>query len=420
MCIRSLRLGFVSRFILKMRSLRCWGVREILSIGGRLSVAGWIWRLYHATGDGRLFNYPVHLARSPSKDAEQPQPTLPISPGVRCASASCMLAYSCKVTGEADTILPPSQNQVEEMRTTVLVLASTTLALLLGSGAALLNALKPAEATFSGKNGMIAFQSDRGGSYDIYTMNRNGNKIDKLTTNRAEDEDPAFSPNGKTIAFTSDRRGDNDIYTMSVKGRRLVRLTTNTKKFDRDPSWSPDGKKILFRSDRHGSSDIYMMSVKGHKLVRLTSDPAVDTDASFSPDGKKIVFATNRNGNDYDIYKMNANGTRVVPLTNNPAVDEDPSFSPDGKRIVFRSNRDGNSDIYKMNADRSKRARVVRLTTNPADDEDPAFSPDGKRIAFESDRDGDSDVYKMNVRGRNLVQLTNDPATTFGADWAVR
>jgi hypothetical protein len=27
-------------------------------------VAGWIWRLYHATGDGRLFNYPVHLSRS--------------------------------------------------------------------------------------------------------------------------------------------------------------------------------------------------------------------------------------------------------------------------------------------------------------------------------------------------------------------
>jgi hypothetical protein len=26
-------------------------------------VAGWIWRLYHATGDGRLFNYPVHLSR---------------------------------------------------------------------------------------------------------------------------------------------------------------------------------------------------------------------------------------------------------------------------------------------------------------------------------------------------------------------
>ena len=87
--------------------------------------------------------------------------------------------------------------------------------------------MRPAEATFPGKKGKIAFQSDRGGSYEIYTMNRNGNKIDKLTTNTTEDEDPAFSPNGKTIAFTSDRDGDSDIYKMTVKGRKLVQLTSD-------------------------------------------------------------------------------------------------------------------------------------------------------------------------------------------------
>src|SRR5215208_6431905 len=86
---------------------------------------------------------------------------------------------------------------------------------------------EPAEATFPGKNGKIAFQSDGGGSYEIYTMNRNGKKINKLTTNRAPDEDPAFSPNGKRIAFMSDRSGDSDIYTMTVKGRKLVQLTSD-------------------------------------------------------------------------------------------------------------------------------------------------------------------------------------------------
>src|SRR5829696_4529056 len=87
---------------------------------------------------------------------------------------------------------------------------------------------EPAEATFPGKNGKIAFQSDGGGNYEIYTMNRNGKKINKLTTNRAPDEDPAFSPNGKTIAFMSDRSGDSDIYKMNVKGRKLVQLTTDS------------------------------------------------------------------------------------------------------------------------------------------------------------------------------------------------
>src|SRR5215208_3478009 len=86
---------------------------------------------------------------------------------------------------------------------------------------------EPAEATFPGKNGKIAFQSDGGGNYEIYTMNRNGKKINKLTTNRAPDEDPAFSPNGKKIAFESDRDGDSDIYKMTVKGRKLVRLTSD-------------------------------------------------------------------------------------------------------------------------------------------------------------------------------------------------
>src|SRR5215204_4248372 len=87
---------------------------------------------------------------------------------------------------------------------------------------------EPAEATFPGKNGKIAFQSDGGGNYEIYTMNRNGKKIKKLTTNRAPDEDPAFSPNGKRIAFMSDRSGDSDIYKMNVKGRKLVQLTSDT------------------------------------------------------------------------------------------------------------------------------------------------------------------------------------------------
>ena len=106
-------------------------------------------------------------------------------------------------------------------------LGAIALAALAAVGVLGLVEVRPAEATFPGKNGKIAFQSDRGGSYEIYTMNRNGTKIDKLTTNPAPDEDPAFSPEGNKIAFESDRDGDSDIYKMTVKGHRLVPLTTD-------------------------------------------------------------------------------------------------------------------------------------------------------------------------------------------------
>src|SRR5215211_728380 len=107
------------------------------------------------------------------------------------------------------------------------VLVTAVAAALAAVGVLGLVEVLPAEAAFPGKNGEIAFQSDRGGSYEIYTMNRNGTKIDKLTTNPAPDEDPAFSPEGNKIAFESDRDGDSDIYKMTVKGHRLVPLTTD-------------------------------------------------------------------------------------------------------------------------------------------------------------------------------------------------
>jgi hypothetical protein len=63
MCILSFLLGRRSRFIFRMRFLRSSEARVILCIWAAVSfVAGWIWRLYHATGDGRLFNYSVHLS----------------------------------------------------------------------------------------------------------------------------------------------------------------------------------------------------------------------------------------------------------------------------------------------------------------------------------------------------------------------
>ena len=108
----------------------------------------------------------------------------------------------------------------------VVVVCSMAVALAAVGVPGLVEAL-PAEATVPGKNGKIAFQSDSGGSYEIYTMNRYGTKIDNLTTNTAEDEDPAFSPDGKKIAFTSDRDGDSDIYKENDRGTDLIQLTAD-------------------------------------------------------------------------------------------------------------------------------------------------------------------------------------------------
>ena len=44
-----------------------------------------------------------------------------------------------------------------------------------------------AAAAFPGKNGRIAFESDRSGNLEIYTMNSNGTGLTQLTNNSASD-----------------------------------------------------------------------------------------------------------------------------------------------------------------------------------------------------------------------------------------
>ena len=55
-----------------------------------------------------------------------------------------------------------------------------------------------------------------------------------------------------------------------------------------------------------------------------------------------------------------------------------------------------------MNADGKN---LVQLTDDPADDRDPAGSPDGRRISFTSMRHGPSDLYVMDSDGSNVVRL---------------
>jgi WD40-like Beta Propeller Repeat len=92
------------------------------------------------------------------------------------------------------------------------VLAAAAVGVLAALGVLVVTAMSPAEAAFPGQNGKIAFWSDRDNlEGEIYTMNSNGQGVDRLTNDTQIDREPAWSPDGTKIAFSRAPDGNPEI-----------------------------------------------------------------------------------------------------------------------------------------------------------------------------------------------------------------
>lgn len=277
---------------------------------------------------------------------------------------------------------------------------------------------EPGETPPPSLQGVIAFESNREGNPEIYTLNTVGFAVSRLTLAPGVDTQPAWSQDGSRIAFTSNRDGQNEIYLMNADGTGQVNLTNNPAD-DQYPTWSPDGQWIAFTSNREGNQDIFAMKADGSEVKNLTNAPADDYQPSWFNDqglfvstGEWIVFTSNRDGN-LEIYSMNADGTGQANLTKNPANDFYPAGEPGGTRVVFSSDRDGNMEVYMMTIEGEK---VTNLTRTPAPDQFPAWGPD-EWIAFTSNRDGNSEVYVMKDDGSEQYNVTRNPAEDRYPAW---
>ncbi len=162
---------------------------------------------------------------------------------------------------------------------------------------------------------------------------------------------PALPGKNGKIAFSSNRDGDFDVWTVDASGLYPLQLT-NAPGFDGQPAYSPNGTKIAFQSSRDfpttqtgtGIFELYVMNADGTNPVRLTSNSAADFEPVWSPEGQKLAFYSDRDG-DFEIYVMNADGTNVVQLTSNADADNQPEWSPNGKRIAFNRVSGGTNQL---------------------------------------------------------------------------
>jgi TolB protein len=259
-----------------------------------------------------------------------------------------------------------------------------------------------------GGGGAIAFVLRRNGNSDIYAIDVDREGLIRLTSNPADDRDPAFSPDGTQLAFASHRDGSWNIYRMDLESGVTRRLTFTTT-YSAAPAWSPDGQWIAFESYRNNTLNLYMMrSEDGSQVTQLTTDAGLDMNPAWSPDGKSIVFSSYRSGNK-DIYLLPLDTTQgekdLADLTNSPDRDEDnPAWSPDGLRLAYTSGRPGDQLIYVNTFDPAIRSLQEADVGLFGQGSGPAWSPDRTTIAFTYHRGSNDALIAANIGGWGIAR----------------
>lgn len=284
--------------------------------------------------------------------------------------------------------------------------------------AGLLIIATPAQATFPGANGKIAFErGNETAENDIYVVNPDGTGESNLTHNGSNNRQIAWSPDGSQIAFFSDGDGsDNyyDIHVASVDGSGPRRLA-NTGGASQ-PAWSPDGRSIAF-----ADGFIYTVRPDGSDLRNITGTQLAAYPA-WSPDGRKISFLSATDSR-WDFYVVNVNGSGLARLTDDTDhIGSTASWSPDGRTIAYTSSRDSGCrlppcpGLWIMNADGTNERR---LAGGDGQVVYPTWAPDGSKIAF--DRFGEvpgPQIYTINRDGSDETRVTNNPVGSYAPEWS--
>lgn len=122
------------------------------------------------------------------------------------------------------------------------------------------------------------------GNGEIFSIDLKSKKETRLTNKEGYDSGAVFSPNGKKIAFYGYDKKTKfyDLYLMNPNGSKLQKLTDDAQE-DYSPTWSPDGNWLAFTRGDSKNYDVWIINIKTKELQRLTDHPKRDESPFWCP-----------------------------------------------------------------------------------------------------------------------------------------
>ena len=293
--------------------------------------------------------------------------------------------------------------------------------------------------SFAPDNRTIAYASERGGNWNIYTAKiareeevnfPNATLIEEeavLPVSTKERFAPQFSPDGKELAFIEDR---TKLMVVDLKTKKVRQVADDKYQYRTGDgftyTWSPDGKWFAMEiiGNRHDPySDIAIVSADGKgEVVNLTNSGYFDSNPRWVLDGNAILFSSERYGmrnhaswgslQDVMIVFMNQDAYDKFRLNK----EDYELLKEEEKRIASLKNKEQKED-QKDKKGETKLAvkekknievelkgiedRVMRLTPNSSQLGDAILSKSGDKLYYMASFEGGMDLWVSDLRSRS-------------------
>jgi len=137
---------------------------------------------------------------------------------------------------------------------------------------------------------------------ELFIVHPDGSGLRRLIGDAHKNRLPQFSPDSSRLAFYSNRGGKYEIWTIGVDGRGLAQETSTPGKFISTPLWSPSGNMLA--AEVAGSEAFIDLTVPlSERLPKFLPRPAGGIDFiaySWSPDGKRLAGARQLHDGSHD------------------------------------------------------------------------------------------------------------------------
>lgn len=225
-----------------------------------------------------------------------------------------------------------------------------------------------------GDVGFIAYNSDRGGQFDIWVLNLQTGENEQLTTELADSySKPVWSPDSSQIAFVGK---DAILYVIYVTTGLIAGVDQLAKDGDIHLAWSGDSSRLAYIA-RGG---IILYDTTFHDVESIDQPDA--TDVNWFPDGQELLFqAPDESGiSQLFRYRVGGGGNRRQLTQNTTGPIHDVNLSPDGRFALYTSPGASISIIYTVELSTGQTVDIKGglLSKNYY----PSWSPDSLQIAF--------------------------------------